>query len=607
MPHPLLRAARALVVLLGSLLLLPGAAHAQSPDDVPRATRTVAFTNARVVQAPGRVLDRATVLVRDGLILNVGADLALPFDAQVIEADSLTIYAGLISGLSEAGVEEPEPEEDSDDVERPGEPPYDVAGIQPDRLAARLLDPGDSDIEKLREAGFTVAHVVPEGDMLPGQGAVILLAGTDASEMVLLEAPSLFAQFDGASDVYPQTDMAVIASFRQLVREARRQQTARARYADNPTGLGRAPFDPVHQALFPALDGAQPIFFQTESALDTYRALALREELDLPLVLAGLPNAALTIDALREADVPLLLTLDLPEAEDEEADSTAADSAAADSTGADAPYVPDDSLTTAADSAKVITPEEPGSFFVRDFRTRSYRDVEDETTNLKARQALAVAEYEGAAAALHEAGLAFGFSTFDVKPADIWPNLRRMIAAGLPEDVALAALTTQPAATLGLSSTLGTVEPGRIANLVVTDGPLFDEDRKIRYVLVDGAVFEVDAATEAGEPPALNPVGTWRYEVETPQGTVAGVLTLTGEPTDLEGTITNDAMPGDGTRLDDLVLDGSTLSFNFDGGQFGRISVSAELDGDDLDGSLTVPGLGAVPMTGSRTSGPDRR
>ena len=604
MPHRLLRAARAFTVLLCSLLLLPGTAHAQSPDDVPRATRTVAFTNARVVQAPGRVLDRATVLVRDGLILNVGADLPLPFDARIIEADSLTIYAGLISGLSEAGVEEPEQGEESEEVERPGDPPYDIAGIQPDRLAARLLDPGDSDIQKLREAGFTVAHVVPEGDMLPGQGTVILLAGTDASEMVLLEAPSLFAQFDGASGVYPQTDMAVIAAMRQLVREARRQQTARARYADNPTGIGRAPFDPVHQALFPVLDGEQPVFFQTESALDTYRALALAEELDLPLVLAGLPNAALTVDALREADVPLLLTLDLPEAEDEEEDP---DTSAVDPTAADAPYVPDDSLTTAADSAKVITPEAPGSFFVRDFRTRSYRDVEDETDNLKARKALAVADYEGAAAALHEAGLAFGFSTLDVKPADIWPNVRRMIAAGLPEDAALAALTTQPAATLGLSRTLGTVEPGRIANLVVTDGPLFDVDRKIRFVLVDGAVFEVDAQTEPGEPPALNPVGTWAYEVDTPDGTFAGVLTLTGEPADLEGTITNEAMPGGSAQLDDLVLDGSTLTFNFDGGQSGRISVSVELDGDDLDGTLTVPRLGAVPMTGSRTAGPDRR
>ncbi|NBC17974.1 MAG: amidohydrolase family protein [Bacteroidetes bacterium] len=586
------RASLLCAACLLALVCLPRPASAQSDDEVPRVTRTYALENARVVRAPGDVLERATVVVRDGLILRVGPDAAIPFDAQRIAADSLTVYAGFIDGLSHTGIPTPKPDQDREDVERPGDPPNDRAGIQPERRASAMLDASDSSIEDLREAGFTVAHVVPHGRMLPGHGAVILLAGDAPNALVVRDDAALFTQFESASGVYPATDMAVIAKLRQLYREAERRQRVETLYADNASGMERPAFDPVHQAFFPVLDGDLPMAFYTEDALDIHRALSLHRDLGFPLMLAGLNQSFLTVDALRTADAPLLLTLDLPEAKDDEA--------ASDTTAADTTAAPTDTTATA------MTPDAPESFFVRDFRTRSYEDVEDETKNLEARQAIEREKYYATAATLHEAGLRFGFTTMDVKPKDVHDNLRTMIEHGLPEDAALAALTTDAASALGLSDVTGTVEDGKMANLVVTDGPLFAEETEIRYVFVDGQLFEMETAPEATEPAAVTPAGTWSYEVETPQGTIGGVLTLSGEPDDLEGTITNDATPGEPANLEDVVVSGTTLSFRFDGGQFGEISVNVDIEGDTFEGSLSVPDFGGMPISGTRTASPDR-
>lgn len=578
----LLRATRSLCLVVGAVLAaaLWTAAPVLAQDDVPIVTRTYALENARVVQAPGEVLDRATVIVRNGLIEAVGEDLAVPFDAQRIAADSLIVYAGFISGLSYAGVDEPDADH-GDEVDDPGNPPDDRAGIQPDRRARAHLDPDDSEIEALRKIGFTTAHVVPEGRMLPGAGAVVQLAGDSPNAMTLRDDASLFAQFEGGRGVYPATPMAVIAKWRQLYREAERRKTLAARYAENPRGVERPPSDPVHSAFFPVIDGTTPVFFHTDNVLEMHRALALQDELGFPLALAGLHEGFRDPDVLRTTDADLFLSLDLPDEDD---------------------WAPPED-TTAADTTEAEPPPEPGDFFLSNFRTHSYEDVEAETENLKARQAIERETYYRNAATLHEAGVRFAFSTLDAKARDIRDHLRTMIEFGLPEDVALAALTTHPAALLDLDAQLGTVEEGKIANLVVTNAPYFAEDSQIRYVFVDGTPFEIDEAAPAAEEgeEAANPVGVWNYTVSTPQGEIGGTLTLSGEPDALEGTITSE-MGNEEADLENIELDGARLSFAFDAGDPGRVSVTATIRGDEMEGSLDVPEFGSAPFSATRTS-----
>lgn len=577
-PYTFLSARTACALLAGllvSLIATAGAtpALAQS-DDVPSATQTVAITNARVIQAPGRVVENATVIVRDGLIESVGT-VDPPFDARIIDGDSLTVYAGFVDGLSHTAVDTPDDE--------PEEGSYAEQGIRPQRTVRPILKPGDAG--KLREAGFGLAHVAPKGQMLPGEGALILLAGDSPDEMILTDRASLFAQIKGAQGswpnvVAPSTPMAVIAQMRDLVREARRRMMLTEAYEDDPSGRTRPPSDAVHAAFFPVLDGDIPLAFYAEDALDTHRILGMASELDLPIMLAGIPDAFETVDALEASGAPLFLTLALPEA----ADGIEADSAAADTT------------------ERAVTPDDPGSFFESDLRVRSEDDTEAETETLKARQRAILDDYRGAAASLYAADLTFGFSTIDAKPGDIHENLRTMIGAGLPADAALAALTVNAATLLGVEDQVGTVEEGKIANLVVTNGDLFDEETEIQYVFVDGQRFDYSEEEEEGEitgsVEAL--VGTWTYEVETPQGSQTGTLTLEGDASELSGTISG-AGTDEEQDIESVSFDGTTLSFALNSPEMGRLDVSVEVEGTSFDGTVTGP-FGSLPFTGEKES-----
>ncbi len=580
-----------LVLLLLAAVPLLSAAPAQAQDRAPLdpgvrpVTRTFAITNARVVPEPGRVIDGATVVVRDGLIEAVGERVAVPFDAEVIAGDSLTVYAGFIDGLGHAGIAEPEEDEDEERPRDPGNPPREAAGITPDRDARTLLDPDDGSVEALRKVGFTVAHTVPRGGMLPGQGALILLAG-DTPEAMVLRPGALFAQLDGASGVYPATPMAVMAVLRERYRDAARRQTGEALYAENPAGLERPSYDPVLDALTPSLRGEQPVFFAVDDVLEGHRALKIADELGLRLVLGGLRESSMLTDKLRAAEVPVFASLHLPKRPD--ADSTATDSTATDSTAAE--VRPDRS------------PAAPGgTLFLSDRRTRSYADVADETATLNRRRGEALGLYERNASTLRAAGIPFGFATLNAKPTDIRAALRRIVEAGLSEDDALAALTTTPATLLGLERSLGTVAPGKMANLVVTDGPYFDEKATVRFVFVGGErfAFEQEEGFDAEAEVAV--AGTWDYRVATEGEPMTGSFTITDEGGTLSGT---SEAPGTGVRsLDDVVLEGNRLSFRVTSNAFGTIRFSGLVTGDTYEATLTGANIPSLSLTATRRPG----
>ncbi len=462
--------------LLGTflmLLLTPGIGYAQSLNELSATTNTFAIENARIVQRPGQVLQNATIVMRNGLIEAVGRNVSIPSDAERIQGDSLTVYAGFIDGLSHAGMPEPpkvanQSAEDQKNKVRKADPPYARAGIQPDRNAFNLLKADHASVTDLRKAGFTAAHIVPQGRMLPGKGAIILLAGESADDMILKRETSMFAQLTGASGVYPATPMGVMAKMRQLFKESSRRQKLEVQYASNANGMPRPEYDAVHHSLFPVIDGDLPIVMHTTGPLDIYRALRLQESLNYPLMLSGLYGGFESVDLLLDADLPMFLTLKLPKdlKDKKKKDDKEEDAAEED---------------TMAEEAPMYDPT---------LHVTDHTDTENERINLDARRKIFHQEYLATAASMYDAGLNFGFSTKQVKAADIHPNPRKMIANDLSTDVALASLTTIPANLLGLSRSMGSVEKGKMANLVVTKGDLFDESTKIEYVFVEGQKFD---------------------------------------------------------------------------------------------------------------------
>ena len=575
----LLPGRRAAFALLAFLLFYTASpAHAQrDASDLPRVTRAIALENARIVQEPGRVIEKGTILMRNGRIEAVGENVSIPYDAELISLDSMTVYAAFIDGLSTAGVPEPESEGQLPAVPDPGNPPDDRAGIQPQRDVRVMLSAQEDAIEDLRAAGFGAAHVVPTGRMLPGSGAVILLGGDEAGDMVLRGDASMFVQFQGARGVYPGTPMGIMATFRQLYTEAGRRQMMQEHFDDNPAGGPRPEFDAVHYAFFPVLDGEKPAFVFAEDALEIHRALRLRDALGFSLVLAGLHEGFDAVDALAASRSPLFVTTDLP----------------------DKPRwmarIKRDSIDT------ILAAQTPEA------RTATFRDIEAERRNLEARQLRSRDEYASVAAKLHEAGVSFGFTTRGTDADDIQANIREMIDRGLPEDAALAALTTDAAANLGVSAVLGTVDAGKIANLVVASGPLFAEETHYPFVFVDGRKYAYEEEEEDGESQdgerrdSLS--GTWTFTAYTPDGEQSGETTFERSDDVWHGTITYE--DGSATfSLVDIKLDGRSLSFAWNDPNSGRLTVEGSISGDEFEGTFVAGGQ-SMPVTGVRRSGPE--
>ncbi len=564
---PIQTALRWSFLLVCLTVVWPQALHAQNTPatefTVAPVTHTYYIQNARIVQAPGRVLEQGAVLIRDGLIEAVGANVPIPFDARVIPGDSLTVYAGFIDGLSHAGLPQPKRETRPEKVPRPGDPPNDKAGIQPDRDVRTLIKPDDTSIKALRDAGFTAAHVVPHGQMLPGSGAVVLLAGNQVQDMVVQGRSSLFAQFTGARQMYPATSMGILAKWRNLYHQATQRSALAQRYTTDPTGLPRPAYDPVHEALFPVVAGTQPVMFHADDALDARRAISLSKELGFKLLLGDLKEGWWLTDAL--GDIPLFLSLDLP---------------------------------------KKVKDAQKDSVQNAPVRTPNHAATSTEADQLKKAQAAMRARHETQAATLKAEGFRFGFSTLSTKPKDVRANLQRIIGAGLSEADALAALTTDAAALLGLDRRMGSVDAGKMANLVVTTGPYFDEKTKIRHVFIDGKPFTYEIKPDKPKnDDSVTATGTWAFDIETEQGPVTGTLVLQD---DLSGTFFN-SFTGETTSVESANLDGNQLTFTTQinvEGQAVPITVTATFEGDAISGSVDVPGQGVYAFEGTRSSDP---
>ncbi|MEP0711348.1 MAG: amidohydrolase, partial [Algoriphagus sp.] len=170
-------------------------------------TDSYAITNATVFTAPGQPGVKTTVLIKDGLIQGVGTNLNFPKDAKVIAGDSLFIYPGFLAGSSDVGITKPK------DLERPDDfvssnPPDELAGVTPWRSALDQFSIKDSKVDDLRKVGFSIVQILPEGGMIAGKAAIVML-GSEKSTNVIAENTALAASFRGSRGMYPGTAVGV--------------------------------------------------------------------------------------------------------------------------------------------------------------------------------------------------------------------------------------------------------------------------------------------------------------------------------------------------------------------------------------------------------------
>jgi imidazolonepropionase-like amidohydrolase len=564
-----------------ALLVCSFSLFAQDEKELKPVTRTYAITNVNVVQAPGKKVDMATVLIKDGLITAVGKGVAIPADAIVIKADSMYVYAGFIDGLSRVGVTKPKEEVGRDRVKDPGNPAPERAGITPQNDVRGSLNASDKSIEDLRNIGFTVAQVVPYGNLLPGQSSIVLLSGKSADQMVLVSNSSLYSELSGANGVYPNTTMAVIAKWRELYRQASQAKSYQSLYASNRVGLERPGSDRVLEAFYPVIDQRIPVLFKSEKMLDAHRIITLKNDLGFSLMLADVKEGWPVLSKIKVSGAKVFLSLDLPEEAKKDDKKSGGKS------------------DKKADSTKTKEVAKP----------KTAADLERDA--LEKRKSEAIANYTTQASVFNKAGVSFGFSSLSAKPKDIPASLRRMIAAGLSEDAALAALTTAPAQLLGLSDRMGTVENGKMANLVISDKSYFNEKAKVRYVFVDGVMYKLEVKEEnlpAGQAGKSDPnakveiEGSWSTVTQTPQGSNDGKVTFKKDGSGYKGTVSGGRLPAP-ADLTSVTLEGNKLSYSYSlsfGGNSIKVDVEATVEGDSFKGNASIGLRGSFSIEGTK-------
>jgi hypothetical protein len=222
-------------------------------------------------------------------------------------------------------------------------------------------------------------------------------------------------------------------------------------------------------------------------------------------------------------------------------------------------------------------------------------------------------QHVGQAAEFEKAGLPFSFSALNVKPQDIPKNIRRMVKEGLSEKAALEALTTNPATLLGVSSSMGTIEKGKVANIVVTEKNFFDEKSKIKYVFVDGKMFEIitqksdkKGNEEVGKGPL---VGVWSFTVEMGAQSQKGTMTISGKPEKYSISLTTDDKPDESESAYDIKVQDKIVTFSLSTDADGSsITLDFELnfEGNVFSGEVSANEMGTFPVKGEKKSNPNQ-
>ena len=396
-----------------------------------------AIRGAKVVPVSGPPIEGATVVVAHGVIVAVGKDVKVPDDAWVIEGQGLTVYPGLFDAFTDIGIPAPpaspaqEPVPGGRRAIIPGvtaRGPEDRPGSTPWRSAADEASLNDKRVETWRNGGFTTVVSAPKGGFFPGQAAVLNLAGERNGDLVVkapVAIPVSLQPSGGFGSGFPDSLMGALAYVHQVWLDTDWSTRVQAQYEKNSRGVARPRFDRVEAALADALEDHALVLIPANNTVQLRRALELVDRWRVNGVLYGGQMAYDVAGEIAARKLPVLVDLKWPEAE------------------------------------KDADPDETPSL-----RTLRFRDKAPDSPAALAKAAVKFAFYDGGIAA----------------PKDALKAVKRSVDAGLAPDAALRAMTLSPAEIFGVADRMGSIEAGKIANLVVADGDLFDEKVKINWM-----------------------------------------------------------------------------------------------------------------------------
>ena len=482
-------------------------------------SRVHALENARIYVRPDQVIEHGTVVVRDGLVVEAGASIDIPPDASRWDYTGMTIYPGMIEMFTQAGL----PKGDEDDTA--GSAHWNPA-VRPERSAAEAYRISEAEIARLRESGFAAAMAVADQGVFSGSSAVVNLGTGTPNENILKRDVFQHVRMKrNRNRTYPAAMMGVVALMRQTILDAQWYRDAHAAYASNP-GQDRPEDNEALAALDDVIARSQAVLMNVADDHAFLRAARLAEEFGLRFLVKGSGHEYRMLEAIRAVGVPVILPVDFPQSGDLSVSA------------------PEDAIDVTLETLRHwdLAPGNPGR--------------------------------------LNRAGIPIALSSTGLeKTSDFHDRVREAIAHGLDYESALAALTTTPASMLGLSSQLGTLEPGKLANMTITDGPLFAEDVNVQDVWVAGERHVVTPR------PVVDPRGAWLVVLQGDSLSLA----IDGSLKAPKGTIDVD---GTDIKTDRMELDDARIAFNVENEALGEAGVwrfSGSIQGDRIIGRGVRP------------------
>jgi imidazolonepropionase-like amidohydrolase len=417
------------------LAALPAPGQEKSKEKSRAAEKTYAIRGATITTLAGPVIKKGNIVMHGGRIVDIGAEAAIPADAEVLDATGLEAYPGMFDALDQTGLQEVSAVAATVDARELGE-------FNPQLVAATAVHPASEHIPVIRAAGITHVVSAPEAGgfggasgFILGQASVINLAGWTIQEMLVRRSAAMVVDwpalntrtFDFATfsvkerpfaDVKKEYDKK-IQELSDFFEEARHyQQAVEKGSAQNYVR------DLKFEAMIPVLKGELPVLVLANRAPEIRSAIEFCDKQKLRLIVGFAGEAMKVADLLKAKNIPVILgpTMRLSQNEDD-------------------PY--DKFFTEPSD--------------------------------------------------LQKAGIRFAIASFGLEFVRRLPQQAgNAVAYGLSHEDGLKSITLYPAQILGLDKDLGTLEKGKIANIMITNGDPLELRTEVKHLYIDGKPTSTD-------------------------------------------------------------------------------------------------------------------
>ena len=392
------------------------------------AGETIVLKGAAVHPVSGPEIARGTVVLRDGKIAAVGAAVAVPPDAKVVDVSGRHVYPSLFPPMTSLGLVEISAVRSTVDTTELGE-------INPEARADVAMNFDSELLPVARSAGILIAGVAPLGGLISGSAAAMKLDGWTREDATLKAPAAVVVRWpDLAIDRSPTARFSVRLQEKKRDDAVRQLEEAfdaarayaKARAAEGAAGIPRHDADPKLEALVPAVEGRLPVIVGASTVAQIRAAVAWGQREKLRIAIFGGADAWRLAPELAAAKVPVILdtALDLPARADDPYDARYAAAGVLAKAGVEVAL--NDGAGNSAETARNL---------------------------------------------IQDAAVSAGF--------------------GLPRDAAVAAMTLVPAKILGVDARVGSIEPGKDATLIVTDGDILDLRSHVVAAYVDGRALDL--------------------------------------------------------------------------------------------------------------------